>query len=35
LIVGILGFVSDASFGSGKNVNGSDFIVFERRELSC
>jgi hypothetical protein len=29
LIVGILGFVSDASFGSGADVNGSDFIVFE------
>jgi hypothetical protein len=29
LIVGILGFIADASFGAGNNVNGSDFIIFE------
>src|SRR3954465_7547888 len=29
LLVGILGFIADSSFGSGKNVNGSDFIIFE------
>ena len=29
LLVGILGFLADSSFGTGSNVNGSDFIVFE------
>jgi hypothetical protein len=29
LIVGILGFIADSSFGAGSNVNGSDFIIFE------
>jgi hypothetical protein len=29
LVVGILGFISDASFGSGNDVDGSDFIIFE------
>jgi hypothetical protein len=29
VVVGILGFISDASFGSGDDVDGSDFIVFE------
>jgi hypothetical protein len=29
LIVGILGFIADASFGSGSDVDGSDFIIFE------
>jgi hypothetical protein len=29
LAVGILGFVADSSFGTGSNVEGSDFIVFE------
>jgi hypothetical protein len=29
LAVGILGFIANSSFGSGGNVNGSDFIVFE------
>jgi hypothetical protein len=29
LVVGILGFISDASFGSGDDVDGSDFIIFE------
>lgn len=29
LAVGILGFISDSSFGSGSDVQGSDFIVFE------
>ena len=29
LIVGILGFISDSSFGSGDDVQGSDFIIFE------
>jgi hypothetical protein len=29
LIVGILGFIADSSFGAGNNVNGSDFIIFE------
>jgi hypothetical protein len=29
LLVGILGFIADSSFGSGSNVNGSDFIIFE------
>jgi hypothetical protein len=29
LAVGILGFIADSSFGSGENVNGSDFIIFE------
>jgi uncharacterized protein DUF4383 len=29
LIVGILGFIADSSFGSGSNVQGSDFIIFE------
>jgi hypothetical protein len=29
LLVGILGFFADSSFGTGSNVNGSDLIVFE------
>jgi hypothetical protein len=29
LAVGILGFIADSSFGTGSNVDGSDFIVFE------
>jgi hypothetical protein len=29
LLVGILGFIADSSFGSGSHVNGSDFIIFE------
>ena len=29
LLVGILGFISDSSFGSGDDVEGSDFIIFE------
>lgn len=29
LAVGILGFVADSSFGTGSNVQGSDFIIFE------
>jgi hypothetical protein len=29
LAVGILGFIADSSFGSGSDVNGSDFIIFE------
>ena len=29
LAVGILGFIADSSFGTGSDVNGSDFIVFE------
>jgi hypothetical protein len=29
LIVGILGFIADASFGTGSDVDGSDFIIFE------
>lgn len=29
LLVGILGFIADASFGSGSNVQGDDFIIFE------
>jgi len=29
LLVGILGFIADASFGSGDDVDGSDFIIFE------
>ena len=29
VLVGILGFIADASFGSGSNVNGDDLIIFE------
>jgi hypothetical protein len=29
LLVGILGFIADATFGSGSNVGGNDFIIFE------
>jgi Domain of unknown function (DUF4383) len=29
LAVGILGFIADASFDAGSNVQGSDFIIFE------
>ena len=29
LVVGILGFIADSSFGRGSDVEGSDFIVFE------
>jgi hypothetical protein len=29
LLVGILGFIADASFGSGSDVSGDDFIIFE------
>ena len=29
LLVGVVGFIADASFGSGGDVQGSDLIVFE------
>jgi hypothetical protein len=29
LVVGLLGFIADSSFGTGSHVEGSDFIVFE------
>ena len=29
LAIGILGFIADSSFGTGSDVDGSDFIVFE------
>jgi hypothetical protein len=29
LLVGILGFIADSSFGAGSDVQGSDFIIFE------
>jgi hypothetical protein len=29
LVVGILGFIADASFGAGSDVQGDDFIIFE------
>ena len=29
LLVGILGFIANASFGAGSDVSGSDFIIFE------
>ena len=29
VLVGILGFIADASFGSGSNVNGENLIIFE------
>jgi Domain of unknown function (DUF4383) len=29
LLVGIVGFIANSSFGSGSNVNGSDLIIFE------
>jgi hypothetical protein len=29
LAVGILGFIADTSFGTGSDVEGSDFIIFE------
>ena len=29
LAIGILGFIADSSFGTGTDVDGSDFIVFE------
>ena len=29
LLIGILGFIAEASFDAGANVNGSDLIVFE------
>ena len=29
LVVGLLGFIADSSFGTGSGVDGSDFIVFE------
>ena len=29
LLVGILGFIADSSFGTGSDVNGSDLIIFE------
>jgi hypothetical protein len=29
LAVGILGFIADASFGAGTDVEGDDFIIFE------
>lgn len=29
LAVGILGFIADSSFGTGSDVDGSDFIIFE------
>src|SRR3954447_20410055 len=29
LAVGILGFIANSSFGSGSDVQGSDFIIFE------
>jgi hypothetical protein len=29
LVVGVLGFIADSSFGTGSDVDGSDLIVFE------
>ena len=29
LAIGILGFIADSSFGTGSDVDGSDFIIFE------
>jgi hypothetical protein len=29
LVVGVLGFIADSSFGTGSGVEGSDLIVFE------
>ena len=29
LVVGVLGFIADATFGAGSDVDGSDFIIFE------
>ena len=29
LAVGILGFIADSSFGTGSDVDGSDFVIFE------
>ena len=29
VLVGILGFIADATFGTGSDVNGSDLIIFE------
>jgi hypothetical protein len=29
LVVGLLGFIADSTFGTGSDVEGSDFIVFE------
>ena len=29
LVVGIVGFIADSSFGTGSDVDGSDLIVFE------
>lgn len=29
LAVGVLGFIADSSFGTGSDVDGSDFIIFE------
>jgi Domain of unknown function (DUF4383) len=29
LVVGIVGFIADSSFGSGGDVDGSDLIIFE------
>lgn len=29
LLVGILGFISNSSFDTGSNIQGSDFIIFE------
>jgi hypothetical protein len=29
LLVGILGFIADSSFGTGSDVEGSDLIIFE------
>jgi hypothetical protein len=29
LLVGIVGFIADSSFGTGGNVDGSDLIIFE------
>jgi hypothetical protein len=29
LLVGVLGFIADASFDAGSNVSGSNFIIFE------
>ena len=29
LAIGILGFIADSSFGTGSDVEGSDFIIFE------
>jgi hypothetical protein len=29
LVVGLLGFIADSSFGTGSGVEGNDFIVFE------